>query len=58
VGPIVLATELIVISEESLVALLKLHTDQGSFEFGINDSVAHGLIDMLAKFVTREAKPS
>jgi len=56
--PIVLATELTVISEESLVAILKFHTDQGAFEFGINESVADGLIDMLAKFVTREAKPS
>jgi hypothetical protein len=56
--PRVVATELIVISEESLVAILKLHTDQGIFDFGINDSVAQGLIDMLAKFVTREAKPS
>ena len=53
-----LATELTVISEESLVAILKFHTDQGAFEFGINESVADGLIDMLAKFVTREAKPS
>jgi hypothetical protein len=58
VAPIVAVTELTVISEELLVATLKLHTDQGIFEFVINDSVAHGLIDMLAKFVTREAKPS
>jgi hypothetical protein len=58
VEPIVTETEPIVISEEQLLAVLKFHTDQGIFEFAINDSVAHGLIDMLAKFVTREAKPS
>jgi hypothetical protein len=58
VEPIVSATELTVISEENLVAILKFHTDQGPFEFAINESAAHGLIDILAKFVTREAKPS
>jgi hypothetical protein len=58
VAPIVHATELTVISEEQLVAILRFHTEEGIFDFGINDSVANGLIDMLAKFVTRESKPS
>ena len=53
-----LATELVVTSEEPLLAVLTFHTEDGREEFGINESVAHALIDMLAKFVTREAKPS
>lgn len=55
---VVIATELIVLSEEHLVATLRLHTQDGAQEFAINDDVANGLIDMLVKFVTREAKPS
>lgn len=54
----VVASELVVISEELLLAELRLQTEQEIYVFDINDSVAHGLIDMLAKFVTREAKPS
>jgi hypothetical protein len=51
-------TELLVISEEPLLAVLTLHTEDEHETFAINESVAHGLIDMLVKFVTREAKPS
>jgi hypothetical protein len=51
-------TELLVISEEPLLAILTLHTEDEREKFAINESVAHGLIDMLVKFVSREAKPS
>jgi hypothetical protein len=58
VADMVLLTELEVVVEEPLLAVLTFHTENDSAEFEINLSVALGLIDMLTKFVTREAKPS
>ena len=50
--------ELLVLSEAPLVGTLRLLTDDGTFEADINEDTAHGLIDLLVKFVTKEAKPS
>jgi hypothetical protein len=54
----ILGSELVVISEQPLMAVLTLHTEGEHEKFAITESVALGLIDMLVKFVTREAKPS
>jgi hypothetical protein len=58
VAEAVFDAELIVISEEPLLAVLRLKTDPATYEFGINSDMASGMIDMLVKFVTKEAKPS
>ena len=48
---IVIGTELHVLSEAPKVAKLILHTMGGRQEFGINDDLAEGLIDMLQQFL-------
>lgn len=52
------STELRMVSEQPLVAVLTIHTDEGESEFGVNAQVASGLIDMLAQFLRRGRKPS
>ena len=54
----ILGSGLSVVSEEPLMALLTFDSEEGPQIFAINESIAHGLIDMLVKFVSREAKPS
>jgi hypothetical protein len=54
----VIATELKVLSEIPLLAVLTFHTETGKSDFSINASVANGLIDILAKFLSGETKPS
>jgi len=52
---VVIATELLVLSEEPKLATLTLHTMAGSAAFDINAGVAEHLIDMLERFVGKRS---
>jgi len=51
---VVIATELTVLTERPLLAMLILHTMEGAQVFAINGDVAEGLIEMLKEFVCPE----
>lgn len=48
---LVIASEVLVYSEEPLLATLTLHTTDGRSEFQINQSAAEALIDVLQKMI-------
>jgi hypothetical protein len=56
--PRILRSEIATISDRHFVAILTLHTDKGPQQFGINDTAADELIDILARFASTTRKPS